>query len=319
MIKSFSRTNVKAICKKIRFFDKKLPVHKTRSKWGLLILLSIIWGSSFILIKKSLLALTPTQIGALRTLIAGLPLLLLGFKHFKTYRKRDYLWLAAAGLFENFLPVFLFAFAQTEVPSGVTGVLNALVPSFTLLTGLAFFGEKRNLLQVVGILIGLLGSWYLIHPGDLRNQPISLFHTGLIILATLFYGLGANIAKRKLGHLKPLGIATGSLSFFIIPALVVLSFTDFQHLGPNATTWQSLVSIILLSTVGTALAYLGFYKLIQMSSAVFATSLTYLIPLVSILWAVLDGETFKLFQLVGTLLILVGIYLINEKKRKKIR
>ncbi len=289
---------------------------KTYSKWGLLIALSIIWGSSFILIKKSLLAFTPIQLGALRILITGLFLLPLGFKQLKNLRRRDYFWLAMAGALE-LSPAFLFAFAQTEVPSGVTGVLNTLVPLFTLLTGLALFGEKPKLIQLLGVLIGLLGSWYLIRSGDSLNQPISLFHVGLIVLATLFYGLAVNVAKNWLGHLKPLVITTGSFSLIMIPALIVLTAADFQNLGFHATTYQSLAAIALLSIVGTALAYLGFYKLLQLSSALFAASLSYLIPLVSILWAVLDGERFNRYQLVAAFVILLGIYLISQEKTQK--
>ncbi len=292
-------------------------MHKARLKWGLFISLSIIWGSSFILIKKSLLAFTPTQLGLLRIFIAGSFLLPLGFKQLKTHCKRDYLWLAIAGILE-FFPSFLFAFAQTEVPSGVTGVLNTLVPLFTLLTGLALFGKKLKLIQLFGVLIGLLGSWYLIRPADLLSQPIPLFQVGLIILATLFYGLSANVAKNRLGHLKPLDITTGSLILAMIPALIVSTTADFQSLRFNATTYQSWAAITLLSIVGTSLAYLGFYKLLQLGSALFATSMVYLMPLVSILWAVLDGETFSLYQLVAASVTLLGVYLINEKKQKSL-
>lgn len=283
-------------------------------KWMLLILLSITWGSSFILIKKGLLALTATQLGALRVLIAGSLFLMLGFKHFKTYSKTDYLWLTAAGLCGNLFPAFLFAFGQTEVPSGVTGVLDTLIPLFTLLSGLAFFGERLRLVQLLGILIGLAGAWLLIHPRASPEHPISLSHVGLIVLGTLCYGINANLVRSRLAHLKPLSIAIGSLSLPAIPALLVLGFSDLGKLEFNTTTLQSLLAVGLLSVAGTALALLGFYKLIQLSSAVFATSVTYLMPLVAILWAVLDGEAFNVFQLLATLPILLGVYLISKRK-----
>lgn len=289
-------------------------MNNASSKWVLLILLALVWGSSFILIKKSLLALTPLQVGALRVLIAGFSLFLLGFKHFKTYSRRDYAWLMASGFCGGLLPALLFAFAQTRVPSGVTGILDTLIPLFTLLTGLAFFGEKPQGNQLMGILIGLLGAWYLVNPGHSLEQPLSLTHVGLVILGTLSYGLNANIVKSRLSHLKARAVAIGSLSFSALPALGILACTSFKNLTYNPAIAQSLLAIFLLALLGTALALLGFYKLIQLSSPVFATSVAYLMPIVSVFWALLDGESFSLSQSFATFLILSGVYLINKKK-----
>ncbi|WP_340156529.1 DMT family transporter, partial [uncultured Winogradskyella sp.] len=223
-------------------------------KWIYLIVLSIIWGSSFILIKKSLLGLTPYQLGALRTLITGILLLAFGFNKLKTIPKSKWKWLLISALLGSFIPAFFFAIAETEIDSAVTSVLNSLVPLNTILLGFTVFKIASNKRQVLGVIIGFIGTAILILKGSELNPNQNYLYAGFVIASTLMYAANVNIIKRYLQDVKPLAIATGNYVFIVIPALIVLFFSDFftTETFSNPALPKALMYITVLAVFGTA-------------------------------------------------------------------
>ncbi|MTE27006.1 DMT family transporter [Winogradskyella ouciana] len=285
-------------------------------KWIYLIILSIIWGSSFILIKKSLLGLTPYQLGALRTIITGIILLAFGYSQLKDIPKSKWKWLCISGFLGSFFPAFFFAIAETEIDSAVASILNSLVPLNTILLGFAVFKIASTKRQVLGVIIGFIGTSILIMKGSELNPNQNYLYAGFVIASTLMYGANVNIIKRYLQDVKPLAIAAGNYIFIVIPALVILLFTDFfssERLN-NPDLPSALLYVIILSVFGTALAKVVFNKLVQISTPVFASSVTYIMPIIALIWGVLDGEAFSLIQAMASLLILVGVYLSHKRK-----
>lgn len=285
-------------------------------KWIYLLILSVIWGSSFILIKKSLLGLTAYQLGALRTIITGIILLSVGFYKLKEIPKSKWKWLFISGLLGSFFPAFFFAIAETEIDSAVASILNSLVPLNTILLGFAVFKIASTKRQVVGVIVGFIGTAVLILKGSELNPNQNYLYAGFVITSTLMYGANVNIIKRYLQDVKPLAIAAGNYVFILIPAIVVLLCTDFfsseTFNKPNLPS--ALLYVTILSLFGTALAKVFFNKLVQISTPVFASSVTYVMPIVALIWGILDGESFSIIQGLASLLILVGVYLSHKRK-----
>ena len=286
-------------------------------KWVYLFILAIIWGSSFILIKKSLLGFTSLQVGGLRIVFASLLLFILGFKSLKTLSKTDWKWIVIAGLCSSFFPPFFFAIAQTQISSGITSILNSVAPLLTTLVGVALFGLALKTKQVVGVFIGLLGTVVLIAAGMEYNPNQNYWFSLFIIFSALGYAFNINIIKKYLAHLSPLAVTTASFVVAFFPALLLLFYSGvFQHFLDNSAMQQSIWYLLVLALLGTALANILFNKLIKLSSPVFAASVTYLIPLVAVLWGFIDGEKISLLQLIGGLIILFGVWLVNRKKKQ---
>jgi drug/metabolite transporter (DMT)-like permease len=285
-------------------------------KWLYLFILSIIWGSSFILIKKSLIGLTPYQLGALRTIITGLFLFAVGFKSLKSINKSDWKWLIISGFLGSFFPAFLFAIAETEIDSAVASILNSLTPLNTILFGVAVFKITSTKKQVIGVIVGFIGTALLILKGADLNPHQNYLFAGYVLIATFCYAINVNIIKRYLQQVKPLTIATGNYAAIFFPALIILCFTGFfsdtTYNNPNFK--MSMVYITILSFFGTALAKVLFNKLVQMSTAVFASSVTYVITIVALFWGVLDGESFSFIQVIASIIILIGVYLSQKKQ-----
>lgn len=287
------------------------------SKWTYLIVLALIWGTSFILIKKSLLGFTSFQIGALRTTITGLILLAFGYKSLQKISSTHWKWLALSGFTGSFFPAFLFAIAETEIDSAVASILNSLTPLNTLLMGMAIFKIGTTKRQLLGVIIGFVGTALLILKGAALNPNQNYLYAGFIIASTVMYAANVNIIKTHLSHLSPISIAAGNYFTIILPAIVVLCFSGFfsAETFNNPHFGIAMASITTLSVFGTAMAKVLFNKMIKLSSPVFASSVTYIMPIVALLWGVLDGEKFSLLQGVASLIILVGVYLVNRRKR----
>ncbi|GAB1308161.1 DMT family transporter [Urechidicola sp. KH5] len=288
-------------------------------KWIFLFTLSIIWGSSFILIKKGLIGLTPLQLGSLRVVFTALVLFIVGFKKLKSIKKENWKWIVLSGFIGTFFPAFLFAFAETEVDSGVTSILNSLTPLNAVIIGGIVFKIIATKRQVVGVLIGFLGTALLIVQGAQLNPEQNYLYAGFVVAATLMYAVNVNLIKKYLQHEKPLAIATGNFVAIIIPALLVLIATGFFKPSNFQETdfLNSLGFVFLLAVFGTALAKVLFNKLIQISSPIFASSVTYVMTIVAVLWGVLDGEKLGFMQVLGGCIILVGVYLANKKPTTK--
>jgi len=291
----------------------------TNKKWLYLGILSVIWGTSYILIKKGLLGFTPLQLGSVRVVLAGLFLFAIGFRSVRGISKQEWPWVIVSGFVGSFLPMFLFAFAETEIDSSVASVLNSLVPLFTLFVGYLAFGIGFQRNQLFGVLLGLGGAILLILTGKSLNPEQNYGYTALVVIATVCYALNTNIIKSKLQNVSPMAIAVGNFLGIWIPGLLVMlgsGFFDVATLG-GRNFWPSLGYIVILCILSTCVAKIMFNRLVQISSAVFSVSVTYLIPLAGIFWGVLDGETFGARQLLSAGLILFGVYLINKKRTPK--
>lgn len=288
-------------------------------KWIYLIVLSLVWGSSFILIKKALLGLTPIQIGSLRIVIAAVFLLIIGFRRLKKIKKNEWKWIIVSGVLGTFIPSFLFPLAQTEIDSSISSVLNTVTPLMTLVFGFFIFSISFTRRQLLGLVIGFLGAILLIVRGAEVNPNQNYLYTLFILVATVCYALNLNLIKTKLQEVSSLAIAVGCFSFLLVPAFLVLLNTGFfsEEIIFSPKTPLSILYVTFLGIFGTALALLFFNKLIQISSPVFSSSVTYFLPIVALFWGVLDGEKLSLTQIMAAALILLGVVLANRKRKQK--
>ncbi|MFY0629090.1 MAG: EamA family transporter [Flavobacteriaceae bacterium] len=284
-------------------------------KWAYLIILAIVWGSSFILMKKALLGLTAIQVGALRMLITAVFLLLIGFKSLKKIQKKQWKYIAYTAFLGTFFPSFLFAYAITKIDSSIPAILNSLTPFNTFIVGALVFGFAFKKKQLIGILIGLVGTLILILKGAHLNPDQNYWYALLVIISSVGYAFNVNIVKKHLNELNALAITAGNFLLLIIPAMLVLYFTDF-HIDFKATneSLSALGYLTILAVVGTGVAKVMFNRLVQISTPVFSSSVTYLIPIVAVLWGVIDGENLHYLQLFGGVIILFGVYLVNKAK-----
>lgn len=282
-------------------------------RWIYLSVLALIWGSSFILIKKGLLGLSALQVGALRIVFASVFLLLIGFKSLFLIPKHQWKYIAITSLFGTFIPAFFFSIAQTQISSSVSSVLNSLTPLNTLVIGAIFFQIGFQKRQIWGILIGLLGSFLLIYTGAINNPGQNYYYAILILVASCCYAINVNLIKRYLSDLSPLSISTGNFSVLFLPALCILFYTGFGQLDLVGQIRDSVMYIMILGVVGTGIANILFFKLIQIASPVFATSVTYLIPVVAFFWGLLDNEILAPIQFLGAFIVLIGVYLSARK------
>lgn len=290
-------------------------MHFKNKKWIYLVILSLIWGSSFILIKKGLIGLTSLQLGALRIIISGIFIFIFGFHTLKNIKRQQWKWLIVSGFIGTFFPAFLFAFAETEIDSAVASILNSLTPLNTILIGFSIFKIASSTRQIVGVIIGFIGTALLILKGADLNPDQNYLYAGFVIIATIMYGANVNIIKKHLQEVKAITIAIGNFTAIMVPATIVLFSTDFVDRASfqNEAFIKSVGYVIILSAFGTAMAKVLFNKLVQMSTPVFASSVTYSMPVVALMWGVLDGEGFSVLQGLATLLILLGIYMANKR------
>ena len=283
------------------------------NKWFLLIVLSLIWGSSFILIKRGLVGLNAFQVGSLRILFTSIFLLLIGFKSLAKIPRIQWKYIAMTAFFGTFLPVYLFAYAQTQIHSSVSAILNSLTPMNTLLIGVSFFGLTFKRGQIIGVLIGLIGSILLVYNGAINNPNQNYFYAIFIIIASLCYATNVNLIKKHLSDLSPMSISVGNFAMMTIPAIIVLIFSGFNDVVHLEKTQNAMIYIAVLGVVGTGIANLIFFRLIQISSPIFATSVTYLIPVVAFSWGLLDNEMLTPIQFLGAFIILIGVYMASKK------
>jgi drug/metabolite transporter (DMT)-like permease len=282
-------------------------------KWIFLVVLALIWGSSFILIKRGLIGLNPFQVGSLRIVFAAVFLLIIGFKSLTKIPQNQWKYIALTSLFGTFIPAYLFSIAQTQIASSVSSILNSLTPLNTLILGIVVFRLEFKRTQVFGVFIGLIGTLLLIFNGAINNPNQNYYYTILVVIASLCYATNVHLIKKYLSDVNPLSITTGNFLVLLFPALTVLYFSGFLDVVSVAKVQQSLLYIVVLGVVGTALANILFFKLIQISSPVFATSVTYLIPVVAFFWGLLDNEMLTPIQFVGAFIVLIGVYLSSKK------
>lgn len=275
-------------------------------------ILVITWGSSFILMKRGLEYYKPEQVATIRMLSASLFFFSFGVFHIFKIPAKKVVYVMLSGLFGIFIPAYLFCYAEAGLNSAITGILNALTPSFTLILGILFFRQVFIRMQVIGLLVGFIGIAFLVlvdTKGELELNHFALF----VIAATICYGLSTNIVKNKLADINPLYISSVSVSFAGLLALFYFMFTGGFHLLP--LTQQNkvpLIATITLGLFGTAMAQLLFNDMIKKSSAVFASSITYVLPIVAVFWGVLDGEKLVLWHYFGMACIIAGVIIIRR-------
>ena len=282
-------------------------------KWVYLVVLALVWGSSFILIKKGLIGLTALQLGSLRILFAAIFLMIIGFRSLAKIPKFKWKYIALTSMFGTFIPAYLFAIAQTQIDSSVSSILNSLTPLNTLILGALVFGLQFKRNQIFGILIGLAGSALLILNGAIHHPEQNYYYAILVLIASICYAVNVNLIKKYLHDLSPLSITTGNFMVLFVPAFIVLFFSGFFEVVQDVKVQESVLFIMVLGVVGTGIANILFFKLIQISSPVFATSVTYLIPVVAFSWGLLDNEMLTAVQFFGAFIILIGVYLSAKK------
>lgn len=284
-------------------------------RWVYLFLLSLIWGSSFILMKYALVGLTAMQVGALRVLITAVFLLIIGVRRLFYIKKRHWYYLTLSGFIGSFFPAFLMSYTVEKMDSSVVSILNSLTPLNTLLFGFLLFGFGFRKRQFIGVLIGLVGTLMLVLKGAELNPDQNYFYSSFILVASICYALNINILKKYLHDLDALSITVANFVILIIPAIMLLGFTGFFNTFElTDSSLKGLFYLTILAVVGTGLAKLMFNRLIQISSAIFSSSVTYIIPIVAITWGILDGETISFTQFIAAFIILLGVYIVNKSK-----
>ncbi len=293
----------------------------TVKSWLLLILLALIWGSSFILIKRGLEVFSAGEVGAYRIVSAAIVLLPLSLGRVKSLSTKQVKNLIVAGFVGSFFPAFLFAKAQTQLSSSLTGVLNVLTPLFVVLVGALFFKARITGRNGLGLAIAFVGVLLLI--GVQEGGGLSFFedinsYVFYVLLATLLYGINLNIIKYWFVALKPVEITAISLLLVLPAALIYLmagtsfSFKVIHHEG----ALEALGYVTVLGVLGTALALIIFNALVKLATPVFASSVTYLIPIVAVFWGVWDGETLVLSHYFGMAATLLGVWIGNSKNKQ---
>lgn len=293
------------------------PENKTLVAWLLLSLLAIMWGSSFLIIKKSLDAFTPIQIATVRIMSAGfvfLPWLISSRKQYPVQKTKYFIWSALLGYF---LPAFLFAYAGSKINSSLSGTLNSATPLFVLIVGAIFFQQVIKRWQVAGLILGFVGSVILVLSSSKTGFSLNIATTLnpyalLVIAASLMYGFNVNIVGKYLSSMNPILLSAWTLVSVAILSGIILFSTDFVS-RINAETLNPLLLLVLLGTINSGLAGIIFNYVLQISSPVFASSVTYLIPVVATLIGFIDGESISFLHYFGMTIILVGVYLINKK------
>lgn len=297
---------------------------KNLQAYLILVLLSIIWGSSFILMKKGMVddsgskVFSPYQVAALRISIAGLVLLPFGLFHRKEIKKDKLIPALIVGFAGNGIPAFLFTYAETGINTSLAGMLNATTPIFAVLISVFIYKNKLLGVNYLGVLLGFIGAILLVFfgKGDQEVAGGQAFYASLVLMACFLYGLSVNIMRQYLQGIKPIAVTAFSLLATGIPCFIFLLTTNFfEILNTHPSALSSMGYILILSIVGTAISVVIFYYLIRMTNAVFASSVTYLIPVTAmILGVMIEDETIDSKQYMAILIILGGVWLINKKK-----
>lgn len=288
-----------------------------REKWLLLIILSIIWGSSFILIKKSLEHFNPFQVGSLRVLIAGIILLPIAISNYKLFPKKHLKWLILAAFTGNFIPMFLFPIAETEVSSSIAGIINSMMPIFVIIVGALVWKFETTKKQIIGTLVSFTGVCILAFGGG-DSGAFKLIPILLLLLATLCYALSTTTVKSKLMEVSSTVLSAFIFSFVLFfPSLIALTSTGFfSEFSYSKDNLLGLMFVSILSIFGTGLAMMMNYRLLKVSSPLFASTVTLVMPIVAIIWGIIDGEKLTYIQFIGAGVIIAGLIFLRTNQKK---
>ena len=284
-------------------------------KWFLLIILSVIWGSSFILIKKGLDQLSPIQLGSLRIIFTSIVIIVFSYKSLIKIKKEKWKWIVITAYVGTFFPVYLVGFGQSEIDSGLASILTTLTPISTLVVGIFFFNLFFTKKQIVGLSIGLIGTFLLLYEGSL-NSEVNIFFAVFIVITTIGYGASVNLIKTHLTDIAPAAVTAGIFLSILPPAILILIFSDFNSLNfSSQDVINSIIYILILSIFSSAIAQTIFNIFVKIASPLFASAVTYTMPVIAILWAVLDGEELTVKQYFASAVILFGVYLVNQREK----
>lgn len=290
--------------------------------WVIFIGLSVIWGSSFLLMKIGMqegnqIQLSPYQVASLRMVFSGLALLPFALKAFKQIPKDKLGLVILSGIIGNFIPAYLFCIAETKIDSALAGILNSLTPLFTILVGIAFFKLESNGKKILGILLGLVGLCISVVAGKtlhFENFSYSFF----VVVATVFYGINVNMVGRHMHHISAINIASMAFSFSIIPSAIILYTTGYFNFDfSNPAFIQASVAGGVLGVINTSLASILFYMLVKRAGIIFASMVTYAIPFVSLVMGLYYNEPIHPLRIVGLAVILIGVYIVNKRTEPK--
>jgi drug/metabolite transporter (DMT)-like permease len=281
--------------------------------WLIFIILSVIWGSSFILMKEGMKSLSAYQVASIRILAAGLILLPVALRQFRNVQRKDLPLIILSGLLGTFFPAYLFCIAETKLDSSVAGILNALTPLFTFILGALFFHLSLSAYKWAGVIIGLAGLVLLVLSGSREVSFANISYSGFIIVATILYGLNVNLVNRNLRHIPSLTLAALAFSSLAVPAALALWATGYFSLPTTGGFVYSTGASAILGVFGTAVASVLFYMLMKRAGAVLASMVTYGIPCVALTWGYLAGESITAIQFLCLGLILGGVWLANRK------
>ena len=287
-----------------------------KKKWFYLAILSLIWGSSFILIKKGLVGLSSVQLASLRMLFAASVIYVFSYNSIKKIPKKSWKWIIITAYLGTFFPVYLISYGQTEIESGLASIITTVTPINTLVIGIIFFSLTFSIKQLLGLFIGLVGAVLLLYEASETNLNSNIYFSFFIYLTTVGYAASVNLIKKYLTNIPPEAVTAGIFLSISPPAIIVLYFSDFTDLNfQDPVILKSIFFVLVLGIFGSAIAQTLFNKFVKIASPIFASAVTYTMPVVAIFWALIDGETLSIMQLFATTIILIGVYLVNKRKQ----
>ena len=285
-------------------------------KWFYLAILSLIWGSSFILIKKGLVGMSSFQVASLRIIFAAIVIFIYSYNSLVKIPKKSWKWILITAYTGTFFPVYLISYGQTEIQSGLASIITTITPINTLIVGIIFFGLVYTKKQLLGLLIGLIGAILLIYEASEADININIYYSFFIYMTTIGYAASVNLIKNYLTEISPEAVTAGIFISISPPALLVLFLSDFFSLNfDNTEVLNSIIFVFILGVFSSAIAQTLFNKFVKIASPLFAAAVTYTMPIIAIFWAILDGETLTTMQFFATAVILTGVYMVNKKKQ----
>lgn len=281
--------------------------------WGLLFFLSLTWGSSYILIKRGLVAFEPLQLASIRLVVSSITF----FPIFLWIRKEidwsKWKFLLITGLTGNAVPAFLFAIAQTKLSSSLTGVLGSLTPLFTLLLAIVFFKLPFERNKGIGVFIGFLGAFLLAWFGKESGAASDPLYAIYVVLGGICYAISSNTVASKLKDSSSMVISAASFLMLLPIGLALFFYSDVPTtLLTHEAGWTSFGYLTILAIFGTVLASILYYQLVHLTGAIVSSFVSYLIPIVATAWGFVDGEPITIFSMLGMGLILLGVYIARK-------
>ncbi len=280
-------------------------------QWIALFVLALVWGSSFILMKKGLASFSSSQVASIRIFASFMVFSPFFLKNLKLINRKNIKSLLIVGFIGSAVPAFLFTKAQTVIESSLAGMLNSLTPMFALIIGWFFYKSSINIRKITGMLLGLFGAVGLIYNGSNVFTSMDI-HSLLVVLATICYGITANEIKANLKEMDGAKITMLGFLFTGPFAGIYLLFSKFPNAEVDKNIYTNLGFVLILALFGTVLALILFNNLIKYTPLLFSVSVTYLIPIIAIMWGVIDGEIITLIHLLWMGIILLGVFLINK-------